>query len=336
MKGLINHWKNTKFTITQRHESSSWRVTWTTGVSLIIGFALIWLVFLVTAKDPNAAILRIFTGSLGSIKNLELTIIKSLPLIVVGLGLSVAFQGKFWNIGAEGQILMGATASVAVSLMLGPNIPGFLHLPLMMIAGLLAGALTGLIPATLKTMGVNEVITTLMLNYIAMAIVDFLRGGPMKGASQQGRLRSDLIPEPAHWAYFPGTKIAIIYVILVVVLVVAIYLLFHYSKKGLEIRILGENQEAARYAGIPYGKTMILMMLFSGGVAGLAGVSEVATKHFLLDEPLNISAGYGFTAIIVAWLGRLNPLGIIFSGFFLPCCYPVVRNSSSWGYPRLR
>jgi ABC-type uncharacterized transport system permease subunit len=317
MKEILSNLGSLRLSIKPRTDSSTWRIAWTIGVSIVIGFVLIWLVFLATGYDANKAIFDIFRGTFGSWYGFQATIAKSLPLIVVGLGLSVAFHGKFWNIGGEGQFLMGATAAVAVSLGLGSDVPAFLQIILMLSAGMLAGALTGLIPAVLKILGVNEVITTLMINYMAVGFATFLVGGPLRGANQQGQMRTETIPDQAQWAEIPGTDIAWIYLFMMLILVVLVFLLFQYSKKGYEIRTLGENHEAARYAGISFGRTMVLMMLFSGGAAGLAGVAEVASKHYNLSDPVElISGGYGFTAIIVAWLGRLNPFGIIFSGFF--------------------
>ena len=286
-------------------------------LSLLAGLMAVGILFLASGVNPFYAIGRIFGGSFGSFYGFKETITKAIPLILAGTGLTLAFHGKFWNIGAEGQLLMGATLGTWVALTLGPFLPKPILIPLMFLAGFLGGAIFGFIPAWFKvSFGINEVISTLMLNYIAFEIVQFLIVGPWKGETQHGYPYTDEFVPAAQLDFLPYSRIHLFTLILALLLVVVMYFLIYRTKFGYEIRVIGENPEAGRYAGINFFKTLILMMVLSGGMAGLAGVGEVAGIHHQLSYPSNISAGYGFTAIIVAWLAKLNPLMTVFSGLF--------------------
>jgi simple sugar transport system permease protein len=176
----------------------------------------------------------------------------------------------------------------------------------------LGGAAWGLIPAILKVMlGLNDVITTLMMNYIAIYFVEWLIHGPWKGPTARGFAYTDTFPRAAWLPTFYGTRIHWPTLVLGLVLAVVMYILVNCTKSGFEIRVIGENPDAARFAGISRFKTTLLVMLISGGFAGLAGVGEVAGIHLRLLGPTHISMGYGYTAIIVAWLARRNPLAVI-------------------------
>ncbi|MBI9104126.1 MAG: ABC transporter permease [Spirochaetales bacterium] len=303
--------------IRPRTESSGRLQFFVLILSLFAGLVAVGILFLASGVDPFYAIGKIFSGSFGSFYGFKETITKAIPLILIGTGLTLAFNGKFWNIGAEGQLLMGAAFGTWVALTLGPILPKPVVIPLMFLAGFLGGAILGFIPAWFKvSFGINEVISTLMLNYIAFEIVQFLIVGPWKGVTQHGYPYTDEFPPSAQLDYFPGSRIHMFTLILALLIVVAMYLMVYRTKFGYEIRVIGENPEAGRYAGINFFKTLILVMVLSGGLAGIAGVGEVAGIHHRLSYPGNISAGYGFTAIIVAWLAKLNPLMTIFSGLF--------------------
>ena len=286
-------------------------------LSIAAGLVAVGILFLASGVNPFFAIGKIFAGSFGSFYGFKETITKAIPLILAGAGLTLAFKGKFWNIGAEGQLLMGATLGTWVALTLGPVMPKPVVIPLMFLAGFLGGALLGFIPAWFKvSFGINEVISTLMLNYIVFEIVQFLIVGPWKGATQHGYPYTDEFPPQAQLDYLPYSRIHHFTLILALLMVVLLYFLIYRTKFGYEIRVIGENPEAGRYAGINFFKTLILVMIISGGMAGLAGVGEVAGIHHRLSYPGNISGGYGFTAIIVAWLAKLNPLLTVFSSMF--------------------
>jgi len=286
-------------------------------LSLLGGLVAVGIIFLTKGVNPFFAIYEIFRSSFGSWFGFKETLTKAIPLILIGSGLALAYKAKFWNIGAESQLLWGAIFATWVGLKWGPFLPGPVILPLMFIAGFIGGALWGMIPALFKVkFGINEVISTLMLNYVAAEFVKFLVVGPWKGATKYGYPYTDDLPNQAILKLMPYSRISI--PLLILAIVVALFLCFvvYRTRFGYEIRVIGENSEAGKYAGIDFFRTTLLMMAISGGVAGLAGVGELTAIHHHLSYPETISAGYGFTAIIVAWLGRLNPGFSILSGLF--------------------
>jgi simple sugar transport system permease protein len=286
-------------------------------LSLLAGFVAVGLVFVVKGVNPFFALWKILLGSFGSLYGISETITKAIPLILIGIGLTLVFRAKFWNIGAESQLLMGAIFATWVGLNLGARLPAWLVVPLMFLAGFLGGAVWGLLPALFKVrFGVNEVISTLMLNYVAAEFLTLLIVGPWKGATQQGFPYTDDLPAAAVLPLIPGTRIHYLTLLVALACAVVLFFLIYSTKFGYELRVVGENPEAARYAGIDFLRTTVVLMVISGGVAGLAGVGEAAGIHHHLTYPAVISGGYGFTAIIVAWLAKLNPLAAIISALF--------------------
>lgn len=286
-------------------------------LSLLAGLVVISLIFLLNGRNPIYAIYKIFSGSFGSIYGIKETITKAIPLILIGGGLALAFRAKFWNIGAESQLLMGAVFSTWVGLNWGPHLPSYVIIPLMFLAGFLGGALWGLIPAILKVRyAINEVITTLMLNYICAEFLTLLIVGPWKGKTKFGFPYTDDLPESAILSMIPGSRIHYVTLILAIVSVIILGVMIYKTRFGYEVRVIGENPDAAKYAGIDFFKTTLVVMAISGGLAGIAGVGEVAGIHHYLSYPDSISSGYGFTAIIVAWLAKLNPVYVLVSAIF--------------------
>jgi simple sugar transport system permease protein len=286
-------------------------------LSLLAGFFAVGIVFLFSGVNPFFALYKIFAGSFGSLYGLKETLTKAIPLILIGGGLTVAFRGKFWNIGAESQLLMGAIFGTWVGLNFGAKLPGTLGITLMFLMGFLGGALWAAVPAVLKVrFGINEVISTLMFNYVAAEFMTYLVVGPWRGATKFGFPYTDDIPKAVMLSTLPGSRIHYVTLILGVFTCVVLFILLFKTKFGYEVRVVGESPEAARYAGINFFRTSLFIMIISGGVAGLAGVGEVAGIHHRLGYPANLSAGYGFTAIIVAWLAKLDPLLVLVSGFF--------------------
>lgn len=285
--------------------------------SLVAGLGVISLIFLLSGVNPLYAIFKIFSGSFGSFYGIKETITKAIPLMLIGGGLAVAFRAKFWNIGAESQLLMGAIFGTWVGLNWGPHLPSHLIIPLMFIAGFVGGGLWGAIPAILKIrFAINEVISTLMMNYICAEFLTFLIVGPWKGKTKFGFPYTDDLPDSAILGLIPGSRIHYATLILAIVSLVLLGMFIYRTRFGYEVRVVGENPEAAKYAGINFFKTTLMIMIISGGVAGLAGVGEVAGLHHHLSYPEAISSGYGFTAIIVAWLAKLNPYYVVLSSLF--------------------
>jgi simple sugar transport system permease protein len=285
--------------------------------SLAAGLLAISFIFTVFGVNPLYALAKIFSDSFGSFYGIKETITKAIPLILVGGGLALAFRAKFWNIGAESQLLMGAIFGTWVGLNWGPHLPPAIIVPLMFLAGFIGGALWGLIPAILKIkFSINEVITTLMLNYICNQFMTLLIVGPWRGKTKYGFPYTDDLPASATLALIPGSRIHYATLLVALATVIVLGIMIYKTRFGYEVRVIGENPDAAKYSGIDFFKTTLIIMAISGGAAGLAGVGEAAGIHHYLSYPESISSGYGYTAIIVAWLAKLNPLYVILSALF--------------------
>jgi simple sugar transport system permease protein len=289
------------------------------GISLLAiltAFVMAGLVLWGYGVSPLRFYAVILRGNLGDGQGLAEVGRKATPLLLTGVGLVLAFQAQFWNIGAEGQLLAGAVAATGVALFSG--IPAPWLLPTMFVLGGAAGALWVLLPTLLKVrLGVNEVLTTLMMNYIALYLVQWLIHGPWKGKSMLGFAYTDTFPPAAWLPVLAGTRWHWPTAVLGVLVAGLIALLLSRMRFGYEVRVLGQSPEAARYAGISTVQTTLLVMLISGGVAGWAGVGEVAGIHHKLLNPNQVSLGYGYTAIIVAWLARGNPVAAILTALLL-------------------
>lgn len=293
--------------VKREHESLAAGIV-VAAVSVLLAFVVGGIFLTLSGFPALDTYAQMLNGAFGDSYALSETLVKAIPLMLAGLGVSLAFRMKLWNIGAEGQLYMGAFAASGVALSLG-QLHGVVLIPLMLAAGFAAGAIWALIPAALRAFWeINETITTLMLNYVAIIWVDYLVYGPWKDPASLG---FPLTPRFASGAYLPvlGETRVHAGLILAVIIAVVFYIVLKYSRWGYELRVAGESQEAARYAGINVVKNIILVMLISGGIAGLAGMIEVSGITHRLQH--GISPGYGYTAIIVAWLGRLHPVGIV-------------------------
>lgn len=301
----------------RRLDVPRWLQLLTPFLSLLLALLAVGVMFMFLGIDPLYAYASILGGAFGSLYSLSETVTKAMPLLLIGVGLTLAFRARFWNIGAEGQLLIGAVCATGVALAF-PGWSRIALLPAMFLAGFLGGALWVLIPALLKARWrVDEVITTLMMVYIASNLVKYLIYGPWKGDDMRGFPYTSEFTPAAQIPRLAWSRIHYPTLLLGLVLAVAVYLLLKRTRWGYEIRVTGENPIAARYAGMSYLRTVLLAMLLSGGLAGLAGVGEVAGIHHRLLKPEGVSPGYGFTAIIVAWLARLNPLGAMLTSFLL-------------------
>jgi simple sugar transport system permease protein len=270
---------------------------------------LVGAVFLtLTDRDPLEVYTAMFKGALGSRYGLAETVVKAIPLMLCALGISAAFRMQLWNIGAEGQFYMGAFAASWLPLTY-PQAPMMLMLPGMALLGCIGGGLWGLVPAVLRARWkVNEIITTLMLNYVAILWVDFLVYGPWKDPKGFNFPLTAKFPAAAALPNFCDSRIHV-GLIIAVVLAAAFWLIFEKSRWGFEIKVIGASEQAARYAGMNIRRNIYWVMLLSGAVCGLAGMAEVSGIVGRLQP--NLSPGYGYTAIIVAWLSKLNPAAIL-------------------------
>jgi ABC-type uncharacterized transport system permease subunit len=284
-------------------------------ISLLLALIFGGIILLLAGANPLATYKAMFLGAFGSKYNLSETMVKAIPLMLCGLGVSIAFRMLFWNIGAEGQLAVGGIAAAGVALLGAEWLPAALLLPAMFVAGFVAGALWGLVPALLKAfIRVNEIIITLMMNYIAILWVEYLFYGPWKDPAGYGFPGTAQFPEAAWLPRLPGTRVHL-GLAFAIAAAAFIWLVLGRTKWGYEIRVIGENPRAATYAGISLIRNIILVMVLSGGLAGLAGMAEVSGIAHRLQKGLTV--GYGYTAIIVAWLGKLNPWGVLLVAILL-------------------
>jgi simple sugar transport system permease protein len=263
--------------------------------------------------------LLLLQGGFGSVFALSETLTRAIPLILTGLAATVAFRARLFNIGAEGQLYAGALAAVAVGGAHGGtgwDLPPALLFGLMLAASALAGALLLLGPALMKArLGVDEVVTTLLLNFIVLLLVSLMLDGPMKDPTAMGWPQSvALLPElelskliaqtRVHSGLLAGMGLAL-----------GLWVLMRYTVLGFDIRALGANAGAAAFVGVPVTRTLVWVAVLSGGLAGLAGAIEVAGRTSYLT--LDMSPGYGYSGIVIAMLAGLQPLGVLFAGVFV-------------------
>jgi ABC-type uncharacterized transport system permease subunit len=278
------------------------------------------IMFVILGKDPLEALDAFFLEPLLEFWSLHELAVKAAPLILIAVGLAVCYRSNNWNIGAEGQFTMGAIAGCVLPILFtewhSPMV-----LPLMLLMGAIGGALFAAIPALLKAhFNTNEILTSLMLVYIAQLFLDWLIRGAWR--NPQGFNVPESVPFgpettlPAIWEESGRAHWAFVFAIVAAILT---WFMLKYTLRGFEIVVLGQSERAGRFAGFSSKKMIWFSFLFSGALAGLAGISEVSGSIGHLQPA--ISPGYGFTAIIVAFLGRLNPLGIVASGLVLALTY---------------
>jgi ABC-type uncharacterized transport system permease subunit len=285
-------------------------------VSVILALVVGGILLLAAGADPIKTYKAMFDGAFGTTYARSEMLVKAIPLMLTGLAVSIAFRMLFWNIGAEGQLVMGtiATAWVPLFLLKDSTLPPGVLLVLMGLAAFIAGALWGLIPAILKAfLRVNEIITTLMLNYVAILLLDYLYTGPWKDKHGYGFPGTASFKEIAALPRLTGR--VHLGIIIAAVAALLIWLVLIRTRWGYEIRVIGENPEAARYAGISLARNILLVMVLSGGLAALAGYGQVAGIAFRLQK--GIAVGDGFTAIIIAWLAKLHPVGVLIAAILM-------------------
>ncbi|GIK42590.1 MAG: ABC transporter permease [Chloroflexota bacterium] len=276
--------------------------------ALIVSALLIWT----SGADMGEALKALFKGAFGNGNSFLETLVQATPLIFTGLAIVVAFRAKVWNIGAEGQFFAGAMAAAWVSMNL-IDLPRPVLLTVIVFASLVAGAVWGFIPGLLKArLGTNEIITTVMMNYIITFILSYLLDG-IWSAPGDYFMQTPSFAVTTHMPTFFNSRLHLGFV-LAILLAGIVYILLWKMPLGYEIRAIGVNSLAAKYRGINIAKTIILVMVLSGAIAGLAGGSELTGLHHRLR--LDISVGYGFTGIMIALLGRLNPFGVILAAIF--------------------
>ena len=282
-------------------------------ISIVLALLVGGVVILLLGFNPLHVYRSMLAHAFLSRSGLMDTAVKAIPLILAGLGVALAFRMLLWNIGAEGQIYVGALAASGVALTL-PEAPAYVVLPTMLIAGMLAGATWALLAAIPRAyLGANETIITLLLNYVAIYWVDHLVFGPWRDPGAMGFPITKAFSSAARLPMLGGR----IHVGILIALAGALmlYLILYHSRWGYEVRVIGESVLAARYAGMNIQRNILLVMMISGGLAGLAGVTEISAIHGRLQA--GFSPGYGYTAIIVACLAAMHPGWVVVVSFLL-------------------
>jgi len=279
------------------------------------------IVMKIVGGDPLLAYVGLWEGAFGSVKALSETVVWSTPYIFAGLAVALAFKGGLFNIGAEGQLAAGAVTAAWIGFALpsltGISFPAIIHIPLAILGGGLAGAIWGGIPGWLKARtGAHEVINTIMMNYIVLLMASYLLNGPMRDPNPLNVIArtpdiamSARIPRifpdlRAHWGFIIALAVAVI-----------VWWILYKTTIGFEIRTVGTNPDAAKYAGISVARITVLTMGLSGFLAGLAGTIEVTALNY--RHELSFSLGYGFDAITVALLGKTHPLGVVLAAILM-------------------
>lgn len=288
--------------ITKRDNLSRKKEILITLLAIVLSIVFAGIILLIFGLNPFEIFKEIIMGSIGTGLRVKQTIVKAVPLIITSMGIIVAFKMKFWNIGAEGQITMGALGASWVALNLSPNLPQPVMLLLMMVGAAVCGGIWAFIPAIFKAkLGTNETIFTLMMNYVAIKFVTYLQYGPWMDPAANGFPKIAMFPDNAVMPKLGGVNIGWILAILAAAFV---YFFMNYTKKGYEITVVGESIETARYAGMNISRIIVVAMLISGGLCGITGMIQASAIEKTLVY--GIANGYGFTAIITAWLSKLN------------------------------
>ncbi len=300
-----------------KRDNLPWYKTWAIrGAAILLAAVVCGVVTAgLTGQNPLAVYKTMFDGAFGTKRKMWILGQNLAILLVVSLAVTPAFKMRFWNVGGEGQILIGGLATAACMILLGDKLPNWALILLMVLASVAAGALWGTIPAICKARwNTNETLFTLMMNYVATQLVAYyvILWEVPKGAGKIGIINQ---ATQAGWLPQIGSYKYLLNILVALVLTVMMYFYLTRSKQGYEIAVVGESERTARYVGIPVGKVIVRTMMISGGICGLAGLLLVGgTAHTITTS---IAGGRGFTAVMVAWLAKFNPFSMIFTSFLL-------------------
>ena len=295
----------------------AWYQAWAIrgGAVLLALLVCALITTLVTGLNPIQVYVTIFEGSFGTSRRAWVLFQNVAILLCVSLAVTPAFRMRFWNIGGEGQMLVGGLATAACMILLGGKLPNWLLILVMVFSSVAAGAIWGAIPAIFKAKwNTNETLFTLMMNYVATQLVAYfiILWEVPKGAGQIGIINQTT---QAGWLPMIGNYKYLLNILIVAVLTVGMYIYLNYSKHGYEIAVVGESERTARYVGIKVERVIIRTMLLSGALCGVAGMLLVGgTDHTLTTT---ITGGRGFTAVMVSWLAKFNPIWMILTSFLL-------------------
>ena len=306
--------------VVKRAERSPRQVTLLRLEALLLSLVAGGVFILCLGHNPLAIYAKILEGAFRSKIAFQGTIKVMIPLLISALGVTLAFKMRFWNIGAEGQIIMGAVCASYFALF-HADWNHWALIAVMLLAGIIGGGIWGLIPALCKVKwGTNETLFTLMLNYIALHLVNYLRDGPWRDPTSQGFAKIARFDANAALDKVLGIQFGWL---IMLVLVVVLYIYLKYTKQGYEIGVVGESANTARYAGMNVKRIVLRTMFLSGAVSGLAGMVHATGSDITLTNA--VAGGVGFTAIIVAWLAQLNPISITVVAFL----FSVLEKGSS-------
>lgn len=314
--------KNTKdvheplFHIAKREALPFW-LSWLIRIGAVAAalIACAAVTVLLTGENPIQVYATMIDGAIGTERRIWSLLQNTAMLLCISLAVTPAFKMKFWNIGAEGQVLMGGMATAACMILFGDKLSSPLLMIVMVVTSVLAGAIWGFIPAFFKAnWNTNETLFTLMMNYIAMQIVSFFTymWSVPKGSGQIGVINAKT---QAGWIPALGGKAYLLNIIIVAVLTAVMYIYLKYSKHGYEISVVGESENTARYIGINVKKVIMRTVLLSGALCGIAGLLLVSGTDHTITR--NTVAGRGFTAIMVSWLAKFNPVYMILTSFLI-------------------
>ncbi|MBW1998698.1 MAG: ABC transporter permease [Deltaproteobacteria bacterium] len=282
---------------------------WALLVALLLGAGLI----LLAGASPLRAYYALFMGAFSDIYGISSTLVKTTPLIFAGLGVALAFEGGYFNVGAEGQLYLGGLGATVAGLYIS-GLPAFLHIAVSLVAGFLAGGIWSIIPGYLKAKhGVNEIITCIFMYFIALLLISYMVSGPLFEGGSQAAMSPEIAPSARLPILISNTDVHL-GIVLSLMLVFILQFILKKTTIGFQIRAMGLNPRASHYAGMNITRGIVTLSFVSGGLAGIAGASEImGLKHRLYDA---FSPGYGLDAIVIAFLAKNNPLGVMSASLF--------------------
>ena len=306
--------------LSPRTNPSPWLSVLSPVIAITATLVMGALIFTLLGYNAGESLYQFFISPLSRLDRISDLVVKACPLIIIALGLVFCYRANIWNIGAEGQFILGALAAGAFALQF-PDTTSPLLLPMMVLVAMMAGAAWAAIAALCKTLfNANEILVTLMLSYVAALLIDVMVRGPLRDPMAFGFPLTPMYPDAGLITRMPIPGVGYLgqlhYGVLIAFILAPIaWWLMHRTLPGFQVRVIGSAPRAGRFAGFSSVRTTIGVLLFSGAMAGLAGMIEVSANIGQLQP--NVSFGYGFTAIIVAFLARLNPLGVIAAGLLI-------------------
>ena len=313
---MVNSNRQPLLRIVKRSGISRVKIWFIRAAAIVLSLVVCaFVIFAIVHLNPLKVYASMFKGAFGTNKRTWVTIRDAMTLLCIGVALAPAFKMRFWNIGAEGQILVGGIATAACMIYLGGILPTWLLLIVMAAVSIVAGALWGILPAVFKAKwNTNETLFTLMMNYVAIQLTSFFVS---KWENPFGSNSVGVINQSTRAGWFPKLfgQDYLLNVILVLVITAAVYFYLKYSKQGFEIAVVGESENTARYAGVSTARVYIRTMIISGALCGIAGFIAVSGSSHTIST--STAGGRGFTAIIVAWLAKFNTFVMILISFLL-------------------